>query len=134
MAGHGWSMPSGSLEASLTGASGAAIDLYWLPLGAGGHYVRVNGRIYEAIRAFRDGRRAFDLYHSALQVLVPEGRYVIEMAWPIPDADGAYRGVVVEGPVGSHRMERFRPFRYEIRRWRERPTDGDQVHSGGLSR
>lgn len=105
------SMPSGASEASMTGEpSGAAIDLYWLPLGAGGHFVRLNGRIYEAIRAFHDRRRAFDLYHSALQVRVPEGRYVIEMAWPIPDSYGASRGVVVEGPVGSHRMERFRPF------------------------
>ncbi len=114
------SMPSGASEASVTGEpAGAAIDLYWLPLGAGGHFVRLNGRIYEAIRAFHERRRAFDLYHSALQVRVPQGRYVIEMAWPIPDSDGAYRGVVVEGPVGSHRMERFRPFRYEVRRWQD---------------
>lgn len=114
------SMPSGASEASLTGEpSGAAIDLYWLPLGAGGHFVRLNGRIYEAIRALLDRRRVFDLYHSALQVRVPEGRYVIEMAWPIPDSDGASRGVVAEGPVGSHRMERFRPFRYEVRRWQD---------------
>ena len=58
------SMPSGASEASVTGEpSGAAIDLYWLPLGAGGHFVRLNGRIYEAIRAFHERRRAFDLYH-----------------------------------------------------------------------
>ena len=44
------SMVSGASEASVTGEpSGAAIDLYWLPLGAGGHFVRLNGRIYEAI-------------------------------------------------------------------------------------
>lgn len=114
------SMPSGASEASLTERpTGAAIDLYWLPLGAGGHFVRMNGRIYETICAFHDRRRAFDLYHSALQVRVPEGRYVIEMAWPIPDSDGAFRGVVVEGPVGSHALERFRPFRYEVRRWQD---------------
>jgi hypothetical protein len=23
----------------------AAVDLYWLPLGAGGHFVRLNGRL-----------------------------------------------------------------------------------------
>jgi len=100
-------------------SSGASIDLYWLPLGAGGHFVRLNGRIYEAIRAVHDRRRAFDLYHSALEVRVPNGRYVIEMAWPIPDVDGASRGVVVEGPVGSVRMARLRLFRYEVRRWRD---------------
>ncbi len=27
----------------------AGIDLYWLPLGAGGHSVRLNGRVFEAV-------------------------------------------------------------------------------------
>ena len=26
-----------------------AVDLYWIPLGAGGHSVRFNGRVFEAI-------------------------------------------------------------------------------------
>lgn len=30
------------------------IDLYWFPLGAGGHFVRLNGRIYEAVKARRE--------------------------------------------------------------------------------
>ena len=83
------------------------IDLYWLPLGAGGWFVRLNGRVYERIRARREHRRPMALYHSALEVTVPEGRFVIEQAWPIPDHDGASRGVVVEGPVWSHRIARF---------------------------
>jgi hypothetical protein len=29
----------------------AAVDLYWLPLGAGGRFVRANGRLYEAVAA-----------------------------------------------------------------------------------
>jgi hypothetical protein len=95
----------------------ASIDLYWLPLGAGGWFVRLNGRIYEAIRALLERRRPLDLYHSALEVRVPEGRFVIENAWPIPDAEGPSRGVVVEGPVGSRRIARFRVLRYEVRRW-----------------
>lgn len=99
-------------------ASSASVDLYWLPLGAGGHFVRLNGRIYESILAWRERRRRLDLYHSALEVRVPEGRYVIEMAWPIPDADGAARGVVAQGPVGDRRIARWRPLRYEVRRWR----------------
>lgn len=98
---------------------GAGVDLYWLPLGAGGHFVRLNGRIYEAIRASRERRRPFDLYHSALEVHVPQGRFVIETAWPIPDAEPASRGVVVQGPVGSRRLARARVFRYEVRRWRD---------------
>ena len=92
------------------------IDLYWLPLGAGGHFVRLNGVVYEAVAA-RFGRRpALDLYHSALEVRVPEGRFVIEMA-PAGRGDGAARGVVAEGAVGARRAGRLRLFRYEIRRW-----------------
>jgi hypothetical protein len=94
------------------------VDLYWLPLGAGGHSVRVNGRIFEAIAAGLERRRRCDLYHSALEVLTPGGRFVIEQA-PVGLGDGAERGVVVEGPVGARVIGRFRLFRYEIRRWRD---------------
>lgn len=75
------------------------VDLYWLPLGAGGHSVRLNGRIFEAVAARVDHRDRRDLYHSALEVHVPEGRYVIEQApaW----RDPGERGVVAEGVVGS---------------------------------
>ncbi len=94
----------------------AAVELYWLPLGAGGHSVRFNGRVYEALVAARDGRPRLDLYHAALRVLLPEGRFVIEQA-PVPDRRGSERGVVVEGPVGSRWAGRLRVFRYEIRLW-----------------
>ena len=77
------------------------IDLYWLPLGAGGNFVRLNGPIYEAIKARLDRRPVCDLYHSALQVFVPEGRYVIENT-PVIDEHGRERGVVMEGPIGAH--------------------------------
>lgn len=99
--------------------AGHGVDLYWLPLGAGGHFVRLNGRVYEAITAWRERRRAFDLYHSALQMHVPRGRFVFETAWPIPDAEPASRGVVAEGPVFSRHLARLRVLRYEVRRWRE---------------
>ena len=71
-----------------------SIELYWLPLGAGGWFVRLNGRIWETIHARRERRRPLDLYHTALVVRVPEGRFVVENSWPIPAADGAARGVV----------------------------------------
>ena len=107
------------------------IDLYWLPLGAGGWFVRLNGRVYEAAYALVKRRRPLDLYHSALEVHVPEGRYVIENSWPIPAAGGAARGVVVEGPVASRRLARLRTFRYEVRRWHEGtiPDAGEAVES-----
>jgi len=94
-----------------------AVDLYWLPLGAGGHSVRFNGRVYEALVALWQHRTRCDLYHSALEVTTPDARYVIEMA-PIPDGDGKRRGVVAEGPVGSRLLRGLRLFRYEVRRWR----------------
>ena len=94
----------------------AAVDLFWLPLGAGGHFVRFNGRAFEAAAARRARRPACDLYHSALEVRVPEGDFVIEQA-PVADAYGQQRGVVAEGSVGSRFAGRFRIFRYEIRRW-----------------
>jgi hypothetical protein len=93
-----------------------AVDLYWLPLGAGGHFVRVNGRIYEAVAAFFQRRDPLGLYHSALQVETADGRFVIEQA-PIHDWSGKQRGVVAEGPVGARRAGRFRVFRYETRLW-----------------
>jgi hypothetical protein len=80
--------------------------------------VRLNGRVYEAVAARLQRRPACDLYHSALQVYVPEGRFVIEQT-PVPDADGAARGVVAEGAVGRGWAGRLRIFRYEIRRWRD---------------
>ena len=98
--------------------SEASIDLYWLPLGAGGRSVRVNGRVFEAVVARLGKRPTCELYHSALEVSVPEGRYVIEMA-PIRDGNGAARGVTAEGPVGSRWARSLRIFRYEIRRWRD---------------
>ncbi len=94
------------------------VDLYWLPLGAGGHSVRLNGRVFEAVAAGLERRRACDLYHSALEVRAPEGRFVIEMT-PIHAGDGAERGVVAEGAVGARAAARFPLFRYEVRRWRD---------------
>jgi hypothetical protein len=102
----------------VTGEMQSRVDLYWLPLGAGGHSVRLNGRIFEAMVGRLEKRPAKDLYHSALVVRAPEGEFVIEQA-PIPDGNGAVRGVVAEGAVGSRWARSLRIFRYEIRRWRD---------------
>jgi hypothetical protein len=101
----------------MTAKAQVSVDLYWLPLGAGGHSVRLNGRIFEAVVARLGKRDRCALYHSALVVRVPEGEFVIEQA-PVRDGNGALRGVVAEGAVGSRWAHRFRIFRYEIRRWR----------------
>jgi hypothetical protein len=101
----------------MTAESVSAVDLYWLPLGAGGHSVRLNGRVFEAVAARLERRAPCDLYHSALVVHLPEGMFVIEQA-PPRASDGTERGVVAEGAVGSRWAGRFRIFRYEVRRWR----------------
>lgn len=107
----------------------ARIELHWLPLGAGGvGYVRLNGRIYEALKARAERRSPLDLYHTALEVSLPEGRFTIENAWPSPNADTVSRGVVLEGPVFSRRLARIRPLRYEVRCWRDGViADADQA-------
>jgi hypothetical protein len=114
-------MPAGtgktSIRAAMRASHTAAVDLYWIPLGAGGHCVRFNGRVFEAIQAARQHRRRCDLYHVALVVDLDGGRYTVELA-PSPDADEASRGVVATGPVGSRYLGWLRAFRYEVRCWR----------------
>jgi hypothetical protein len=91
----------------------AAVDLYWIPLGAGGHSIRFNGRLFEAIEAARQHRRRCDIYHAALVVELDDERYTIEVA-PSPNADEASRGVVGTGAAG--------PTREPLRRTRSRVT------------
>ena len=103
---------------SLPHRNPASVDLYWLPLGAGGvATVRWSGLLYEAIAARRDHREPCDLYHSALRIHLGGDRFVIEMApvWGNREPD---RGVVGEGSVGLPWLGHSRYFRYEIRRWR----------------
>jgi hypothetical protein len=118
------------LPADDSTAGPAAVDLYWLALGAGGHFVRLNGRIYEALAARRQRRTPCDLYHSALCVQVRERTFVIEQA-PVRDRNGERRGVVAQGAVGSRLAGRFRIFRYEVRCWEggEIPDVGEAVDS-----
>ena len=101
----------------MTGGLTSSVDLYWLPLGAGGHSVRLNGRLFEAVVALRRGRKRCDLYHSALVVHLPDGRFVIEQG--PAGRRGGERGVVAEGAVGARWAGRLRLFRYEVRCWRD---------------
>lgn len=114
----------------MSAASESWVDLYWLPLGAGGHSVRWNGRVFETVAAALGRRPRRDLYHSALEVRVPEGRFVIEQA-PVRASNGFERGVVAEGAVGSRWVGRLQIFRYEVRRWRGGaiPDVGEAVES-----
>lgn len=98
-------------------AAPAGLDLYWLPLGAGGHSVRWNGRVFEAMSALLERRAATDLYHSALVVRLPPDSWVIEMTPVWAASDARDRGVVAEGAVGSRWLGRSRFFRYEVHCW-----------------
>ncbi len=101
--------------------STSAVDLLWLPLGAGDNsgLVRWGGRAYEALSARGDHRDRADLYHSALEVHLDGHRYAVEMtpAWGLPNR--VDRGVVVTGAVGLAGLGRWRLFRYEIHAWRD---------------
>jgi hypothetical protein len=82
------------------GRLGPAVDLYWIPLGVGAYVARLSGKLYEALRALVEHRPRLDLYHTALQIRLPEERFVIECA-AILNLRGKERGVVAEG--ATHR-------------------------------
>ncbi len=115
---HGWSSSSevSGVAAAPSSRADCGIDLYWLPLGAGGWLVPRCGRTFERVSAARENRSARPLYHSALEVVHHGMRYVIEMApaWSCTDPS---RGVVVVGPVGAASLGRLKAFRYEVRCW-----------------
>lgn len=92
------------------------VDLYWLPLGASGHVVGWNGRIYERLSALRQRRAPLDLFRAALLLRLEGVTHAVEMA-PVWNVSATDRGVVLEGPVGVRRLGRFRAFRYEVRCW-----------------
>lgn len=101
----------------MTGDPAAAfVDLYWLPLGAGGHVVRWNGRLYEWWCSRREHRAPLDLYHCALVIRFDAVTYAVEMGptWNVPEPD---RGVVARGPVGARWLGLLPLFRYEMRCW-----------------
>jgi hypothetical protein len=76
--------------------------------------VRAGGRAFEGLNGMIHRRRALDVYHAAIEVQVPEGRYAVELA-PAAGPGSGGEGVIGEGPVGSRRAGRFRVFRYELR-------------------
>jgi len=88
------------------------VELWWIPLGAGGSFVKANGRLFEALAARRQGRPRAALYHSALLLHLEDRILGIEQtpAW----GRRADREVVAQGPVGVRAAGALRWFRYEI--------------------
>ncbi len=97
---------------------GARLDLVWLPLGAGRHCVRLNGKVYERVLATAQRRTACELFHAALLVHLDGTTTVVEVApvWDSPEGRGDH-GAVVTGPVGLRVLGRWDAFRYEVRCW-----------------
>ncbi len=100
----------------------AKVDLLWLPLGAGGFFVRLNGRLFEAASAYLRRRPRRDLYHAALSIELGDVAYVIEQAAAL-HARRVRPEVVAAGPVGARWAGRLRVFCYEIRLWRDGRID-----------
>lgn len=98
-----------------------SVDLFWLPLGAGGHFVAFNGRCYETLLARVQRRPAQPLFHAALTIQTQAARYVVELA-PVIGMGDRPRGVVATGPVGARWAGRSKAFRYEVRLW-----DGGEI-------
>ena len=122
--------------ATMTVPGESAVELYWLPLGAGGHVVKHTGRLFELASAYREHRTARALYHSALQVTTGSQTFAIEMA-PVWNNPAVRRGVVATGPVGATWLGRSRLFRYEVRCWQDgqipdvaQAVDSPQLLSG----
>lgn len=110
---------SGGPEGRGGASDGAArIDLWWLPVGAGGHLTAHTSHWWELIQARREARQPQQLFHTAIEVTLDATRYVIEMT-PAWGSGTASRGVVAHGPVGSVALGWARLFRYEVRCWRD---------------
>lgn len=99
-------------------SSDAHADVWWLPVGAGGHVVVHTSRWWEQLRARRARRRPQPLFHAALELFDGDIRYVIEMTPAWGNRVGE-RGVVATGPVCARWLGASRFFRYEVRCWRD---------------
>jgi hypothetical protein len=82
----------------MDGVFGAGVDLMWLPLGAGGHVVRLTGK------GLRGAVRPGSAPSPARSVPTRPSRWrraarARSSSWPVPDRDGGHRGVVGEGPA-----------------------------------
>ena len=95
----------------------ATIVLLWIPVGAGGHLVGHTSRWWERVHAMLARRKPQLLLHAALEIVVDNDRYIIEMA-PQWSGPRVHRGVVTTGPVGLRCLGRSALFRYEVRCWR----------------
>lgn len=112
-----------------------AVDLLWIPLGAGASVpiVAWNGRLYEALQSARERRPRAQLFHAALEILLDGHAHVVEMtpAWGQAHSSA---GAVSSGPVGLRALGRSRLFRYEVHCWRDGVIPDRGFAVGGATR
>ena len=106
--------PFGTRDHEGHGQRSAVAELWWIPVGAGGHLVIHTSRWWERWRAVRERRAARPLFHAALEIHDGGRRTVIEMA-PAWGRGSGSAGVVATGPVGMRPLGALRLSRYEIR-------------------
>jgi len=96
------------------GVGDCAVDLYWLPVGAGtSRFQQASLRLWEAVEAARSRRPRMRLLHSALKLGVGPGTvYTLELT---PAFIGGAAPPLATGPVGLRGADRFRVFRYQLR-------------------
>ena len=92
---------------------GAAVELYWIPLGAGGWFVKFNGVLFEAIKARIEHRARCRLLHAALIVRLGDDVYGLEQT-PAWGRGRREREVVATGAVGVRRAGWTKLLRYEV--------------------
>src|SRR3954447_5975557 len=108
--------PGRSHGGGMTTGDEAWVDLYWLPLGAGGHCVRLNGKVYEWLASRREHRRSCDIYHSALVIHLHGVDLTVEVG-PVWYVDAPDDAAACTGAVGDPWLGRFRALRYVVRCW-----------------
>lgn len=93
--------------------TGCAIDLYWLPVGAGtSRFQQSSLRLWEAIEAARARRPRVRLFHSALKIATGPGEsYTLELT---PVFTGGTVPPLATGPVGFRGADRLRLFGYQL--------------------
>ena len=93
--------------------------------------MRLNGRLYEAIKARIERRRPCALHHTALKVHVPEGCFVLETMWPSRMVTRRREALSSRARFFGTLLGRRRTFRYEVRRWRNGVLpDADEAVGG----
>jgi hypothetical protein len=103
-------------------------------LGARGHSVRLNGKVFEPIATARDHRRRRDLYHAALIVQLDGERYTIESV-ELPDrlGPGAHRRASASAADRTQVQPPTRPSRSSSRVRTDDVPSGSSTAQHGVS-